>query len=111
VVRNYLCPVPHRQYVFTLPKVDLKPLPELFRAAVLKILRKEGKIYSDFVCTIMPWRHVFGFNAHNGVKIDRGEGKGRAGAPWLGVPDFSNILIILRKSCYITILFVMVNAN
>jgi hypothetical protein len=52
-----------------------------------------------------------GFNAHNGVKIDRGEGKGRAGAPWLGVPDFSNILIILRKSCYITILFVMVNAN
>lgn len=57
--------------------INLKPLQELFRAAVLKMLKKEGKIDDDFIRMLMKWRHVSGFNIHNGVKIERKDEKGR----------------------------------
>jgi hypothetical protein len=41
------------------------------------MLKKEGKIDEDFVRMLMQWRHVSGFNIHNGVKIDRRDEKGR----------------------------------
>ncbi len=60
-----------------MPDVGLKPLQELFRAAALKMLKKEGKIDDDFIRKFMQWRHMSGFKIHNGVKIDRQDNKGR----------------------------------
>jgi hypothetical protein len=54
---------------YVMQNIDLKPLQELFHAAVLKKLKKEGKIDDDFIRMLMKWRHVSGFNIHNGVKI------------------------------------------
>jgi hypothetical protein len=62
---------------YVMPDINLKPLQELFRAAVLKMLKKEGKIDDDFIRMLIQWRHVSGFNIHNGVKIDRKDEKGR----------------------------------
>ena len=60
-----------------MPEVGLKPLQELFRASVLKVLKREGKIDDEFIRMLMQWRHVSGFNIHNGVKIDRKDANGR----------------------------------
>lgn len=56
-------------YFFVMPKVDLYPLRELFRAHVLKMLKKEGLIDDIFIEMIMKWRHASGFNVHNEVRI------------------------------------------
>jgi hypothetical protein len=56
---------------YVIPEVDLKPLQEMFRAAVLKMLKKEGRIDDAFIRMLMKWRHVSGFNIHNGVKIGK----------------------------------------
>lgn len=60
-----------------MPNAALQPLQELFRASVLKMLQKEGKIDEDFIRMLLQWRHVSGFNIHNGVKIDRKNEQGR----------------------------------
>lgn len=52
-----------------MPKVDLRPLRELFRAHVLKMLKKEGVIDDDFIRMLMGWQHVSGFSVHNEVRI------------------------------------------
>lgn len=57
-------------------KVDLQPLHELFRAAVLKMLKREGKIGDDLICKIMRWRHTSGFSVHNGVQLARDDAEG-----------------------------------
>lgn len=63
-------------YFFVMPKVDLRPLRELFRAHVLTMLKKEGLIDDTFIKMLMSWRHVSGFNIHNEVRISPGDGKG-----------------------------------
>ena len=60
-----------------MPDVGLRPLQEMFRAAVLKMLKREGKIDDAFIRMLLKWRHVSGFNIHNGVRIDRQDVKGR----------------------------------
>ncbi|MBE0575555.1 MAG: transposase [Desulfuromonadales bacterium] len=60
-----------------MPDLGLKPLQELFRDAVLKKLKREGKIDDEFIRMLVQWRHVSGFNIHNGVKIDRRDNNGR----------------------------------
>ena len=45
-----------------MPKVNLRPLAELFRAHVLKILKKEGLIDEAFRTTIMRWMYTSGFS-------------------------------------------------
>ena len=65
-------------YFFVMPKVDLRPLRELFRGHLLKMLKKEGLIDDAFIRMIMKWRHTSGFNVHNQVRIkpdDEKEGK------------------------------------
>jgi hypothetical protein len=57
-------------------KVDLRPLAELFRAPVLKMLRKERRIDDSFIKMIMAWRHNSGFSVHNEVRIQPGDAKG-----------------------------------
>ena len=59
-----------------MPKVDLKPLRELFRAHVLKMLKKEGLIDDSFIKMLMSLQHVSGFNVHNEVRIKPNDEKG-----------------------------------
>ncbi len=63
-------------YFYVMPKVDLQPLAELFRASVLKMLQKEGRIDDAFIKMIMAWRHNSGFSVHNEVRINPGDSKG-----------------------------------
>ena len=63
-------------YFFVMPKADLRPLRELFRAHVLKMLKKEGLIDDAFIKMLMSWRHVSGFNVHNEVRIKPDDDKG-----------------------------------
>gem|GEM_PF-2452045 len=63
-------------YFFVMPKADLRPLAELFRAHVLKMLKKEGLIDDAFLKMIMKWRYTSGFNVHNEVRIKPDDGKG-----------------------------------
>jgi hypothetical protein len=63
-------------YFFVMPKVDLRPLRELFRAHVLKMLKKEGLIDDTFITMIMKWRYTSGFSVHNEVRIKPDDAKG-----------------------------------
>ncbi len=56
--------------------LDLKPLEELFRAEVFKMLKKEGKITEETVQKLLGWNHS-GFNIDNGVRISKDDKKGR----------------------------------
>jgi hypothetical protein len=63
-------------YFFVMPKADLRPLAELFRAHVLKMLKKKGLIDDAFISMIMKWRHTSGFSVHNEVRIKPEDDKG-----------------------------------
>jgi len=63
-------------HFLVMPKVGLRPLRELFRAHVLKMLKKEGLIDDAFIKMLMSWQHVSGFNAHNQVRIKPKDGQG-----------------------------------
>jgi len=54
-----------------MPKFDVQPLAELFRAAVLKMLRKEGKFDEEPVGTNLRWRCNSGFSVNPGVQLGR----------------------------------------
>ncbi|MEJ2689318.1 MAG: transposase [Deltaproteobacteria bacterium] len=62
--------------IHVIPKVDVQPLAEIFRARVLKMLQKEGLIDDRFVKMILGWRHVSGFSVHNGVRLRCDDQKG-----------------------------------
>ena len=57
-----------------MPKIDIQPLAELFRANVLKMLKQEGKIDDGLIEKIMKWRHNSGFSVR---KITYNEATGR----------------------------------
>ena len=59
-----------------MPKTDLTPLEEIFRAKVLKMLKAEGKIGDAFINNLMSWNHT-GFSVHNGVRIARDDEEGK----------------------------------
>ncbi len=63
-------------YFFVVSKVDLRLLRELFRAHVLKMLKKEDLIEDFFIKMLMSWQHVSGFNVHNEVRIKPYDEKG-----------------------------------
>ena len=62
-----------------LPRIDLQPLQEFFRAAVFKMLKKGGKISDELIAKIMRWRHTSGFCVHNGVQLARDDAEGGEG--------------------------------
>lgn len=63
---------------YVMPRgVDLAPLAELFRAKVLSMLKKEGKIDDDFIRMLMGWCHTSGFSVDNGVRITRDDDEGK----------------------------------
>ena len=61
---------------YVMPDVDLKPLEDIFRASVFKMLKDEGKINYDTINKLMGWRHS-GFSVHNGVRIARDDEEGK----------------------------------
>ena len=61
---------------YVMPDVDLKPLEEIFRAKVLKMLKEEGKIDDDVIHKLMNWKHS-GFSVHNKARVARDDEKGR----------------------------------
>lgn len=63
-------------YFYIMPKVDIRRCAELFRAYVLKMLKKEGLIDDAFIKMIMKWRHNSGFSAHHQVRIKPEDEKG-----------------------------------
>lgn len=52
-----------------MPKVDLHPLGEIYRAHVIKMLKKQELIDKIFIEMLMSRQHVSGFNVHNPVRI------------------------------------------
>jgi len=59
-----------------MPKINISPAAELFRANVLSMLKEEGLIDETFISMIMWWRHTSGFSVDNSVCIARGDDKG-----------------------------------
>ncbi len=62
---------------YVMPKVDLAPLAELFRANILKMLKKAGRIDNALIARLLTWRHNSGFSVHNGVRLARDDEGGR----------------------------------
>jgi hypothetical protein len=62
---------------YVMPKINTKPLAELFRANVLKMLKKEGKIDDELIAKLLTWKHNSGFSVHNGVRLARDDENGR----------------------------------
>lgn len=61
-----------------MPKdADTQPLAELFRANVLKLLKRKGLIDDRLIGNLMKWRHTSGFSVHNGVRLARDDSKGQ----------------------------------
>jgi len=42
---------------YVMPKADLGPCEEIFRAKVLKMLKGEGKIDDALISNLMSWKH------------------------------------------------------
>ena len=61
---------------YVMPRGNLKPLAELFRARLLRMLVKEGAIDESFVAMLMKWNHTSGFNVNNSVRIEKGDQAG-----------------------------------
>jgi hypothetical protein len=63
---------------YVMPRgIDLTPLAGIFRANVLSMLKKEGKIDDAFIRMLMGWRHTSGFSVDNGVRITRDDDEGK----------------------------------
>jgi hypothetical protein len=56
------------------PHFHKKPLEEIFRHKVFKMLISKGKITQDLVGMLMSWRHS-GFNVFRGPRIQPGDEK------------------------------------
>jgi hypothetical protein len=56
------------------PRFETKPLEEIFRLRVFKMLLSKGKITEDMVDMVMKWRHS-GFNVFCGDRIQPGDDK------------------------------------
>ncbi len=53
-------------------RFDTKPLEEIFRHKIFKMLLFKGKITQELVDMLMSWRHS-GFNVHCGQRIQPGD--------------------------------------
>jgi len=61
---------------YVMKNVDLKPLEDLFRAEVFKMLKKAGKINDELINKLLGWKHS-GFSVNNGVPIKKEDKDGR----------------------------------
>ena len=80
-------------------KVDLDNLAALFRANVLQMLKKEGKMDDTLIKKIMGWRHMSGFSVHNGVRIGHDDEDGQEGvAQYIIRNPFSEAKLTYREN-------------
>ncbi len=80
---------------YVMPGIDLKPLEEIFRASVFKMLKEEGKIGDDLINRLMSWGHS-GFSVHNGVRVRRDDDGGKEALAQYTCPpleDYSQYLL------------------
>jgi hypothetical protein len=61
---------------YVMRNIDIKPLEEIFKANIFKMLKKEEKVDDDLIRKISGWKHS-GFSVHNGVRIEKDNKKGR----------------------------------
>jgi len=61
---------------YVMPRVDIRPLTEIFRASILKMLKDEGRLDDPLIKKILTWRHNSGFSVHNEVRLQAGDAKG-----------------------------------
>jgi len=61
---------------YVMPRTDLKPLEEIFRAQVFRMLKKKDKITDEIINNLMGWRHS-GFSMHNAVRVARDDVEAR----------------------------------
>ncbi|OGQ96095.1 MAG: hypothetical protein A2521_13390 [Deltaproteobacteria bacterium RIFOXYD12_FULL_57_12] len=73
---------------YVMPKIDIKPLAEMFRANVLKMLKREGKIDDGLIKNLLTWKHNSGFSVHNGVRLAKDNEAGRE-----ALAQFKSILV------------------
>jgi len=60
---------------YVAPKVSTKPLEQLFRARVIKMLVEEEFLAEKLACKLLSWKHS-GFSVHNGKPVKRGDDEG-----------------------------------
>jgi hypothetical protein len=60
---------------YVAPKLSTKPLEQLFRVRVLKMLVEEGPLGKEMARKLLSWKHS-GFSVHNGKPIQRGDDDG-----------------------------------
>ena len=75
---------------YVMPKVELEPLEEIFRAKVLKMLKKEGKIGNELINNLMSWKHS-GFSVHNSVRIAKDDAGGKENVAQYIIPNSFSI--------------------
>jgi len=68
--------LPAPKHVLSLSKGESKELEEIFRAKVLTMLKKEGKINQELIEKLMNWRHS-GFSVHVGNRIAADDREGQ----------------------------------
>lgn len=79
-------------------KANPQALAKIFRANVLKMLKKEGKIDDTLIKNIMGWRHISGFSVHNGVRIARDDEEGKEGlAQYISRNPFSEKKVTYKE--------------
>ncbi len=60
---------------YVAPKLSTRPLEQLFRIRVIKMLVEEGPLGEEMARKLLSWRHS-GFSVHNGKPVKRGDDEG-----------------------------------
>ena len=60
---------------YVAPKVSTKPLEQMFRVRVIKMLVEEGLLAEELACKLLGWKHS-GFSVYNGKPIKRNDSAG-----------------------------------
>jgi hypothetical protein len=60
---------------YVAPKVSTKPLEQMFRVRVIKMLVEEELLAEELACKLLKWKHS-GFSVHNGKPVKRNDTDG-----------------------------------
>ena len=60
---------------YVAPKVSTKPLEQMFRVRVIKMLVEEELLAEEMACKLLSWKHS-GFSVHNGKPVKRNDSEG-----------------------------------
>ena len=76
-VRSLPCTVPANagSGVRVAPRLSTRPLEQIFRVRVIKMLVEEGLLALEMARKLLSWKHS-GFSVHNGKPIRRGDDEG-----------------------------------